>query len=307
MYQKIPIYLLTTKGSKRKNTILARLKELKLNFNIIYGLNANIIKDQKLLKNIYNSEESIKNTNRKLNFFDIACSYGHLKIYENIVRNNISTAIVMEDDCFPSKEFYKWVRISKNKIIKYDILQFIAPDGFLFKRNSQCISKTFRIYKAATKLTTTTCYQINLKTCRYILKKTNNKVCSTADWPLNFLIDNISQYLVLPFIACAKSDHIKTSTNQKIQLTRISRSKLKKKIPFYNIFTSIYYMLHLPFLFKKNINYDFYREEFLFRKIVYLKNFLMRKYINIEELSKNNSFYSKDLNKNLIDSLKYNK
>ena len=33
----------------------------------------------------------------------------------------------------------------------------------------------------------------------------------------------------------------------------------------------------------------------------------MRKYINIEELSKNKSFYSKDLNKNLIDSLKYNK
>lgn len=302
MYQKIPIYLLTTRQSKRKKIILARLKELKLNFNIIYGLNASITKDQELLKNIYNSEESIKNTNRKLNFFDIACSYGHLKIYEKIVRNNIATAIVMEDDCFPSKEFYKWVRISKNQITKYDILQFIAPDGFLFKKNSESINKTFRIYKAATKLTTTTCYQINLKTCRYILEKTNKKVCSTADWPLNFLVDNVSQYFALPFIACVKSDHIKTSTNQKIQLTRISRSKLKKKIPFYNLFVSIYYMSHLPFLFKKKINYDFYREEFLFRKIVYLKNCLMRKYIDIEELSKNKSFYSKDLNKNLIDS-----
>ena len=230
MYQKTPIYLLTTKRSKRKKFILSRLKKLKLNFKIIHGPNAKDAKDQKLLKKIYNSKESKKNTNRKLNFFDIACAYGHLKIYKIIVKNKISTAIIMEDDCFPSKEFYNWVRINKNKIIKYDILQFIAPDGFLLKRNPENINKLFKIYKAATKLTTTTCYQINLRTCRYILKKTNNKVCSTADWPLNFLIDNINQYLVLPFIACVKSDHLKTSTNKKIQLSRINRSKLKKKI-----------------------------------------------------------------------------
>lgn len=307
MKQIIPIYLLTTKDSVRKKTVINRLKKLKLDFHIVYGLNAKNLKDKEILKSFYNKEKSKKNTNRNLNFFDIACSYGHLKIYKELINKKITAAVIMEDDCFPSKKLYDWVRISLEATSKYDIIQFCAPDGYLYNKEIEKIDKFFNIYKSATKLTTTTCYQINLKTCHFILKKTNNKVCSTADWPINFLTDNIKQYFVLPFISSVISSHLESTTNLNIQVARIKRQKIKEKIPCYKFFSALYYLLHIPFLLRGKIDYNFYREEYLSRKTIYLKSFVVNKFFNIENINKNKSFYFYDLRKNLDSSLEVSK
>jgi GR25 family glycosyltransferase involved in LPS biosynthesis len=298
--QKIPIYLLTTKKTKRKKRIIQRLKKLKLNYKIIYGLDAKNVKDQKLLIKNYNKTEAIKNANRELSFYDIACADGHLKIYKEIVKNKIKSAIIIEDDCFLSKKIYQWVRINQNNFIKYDIIQFFAPDGFLSNDKLAKINNKFIIYKSASKLSTTTCYQINLKTCSYILKKTNKKVCSVADWPLNFQVDKIKQFMVLPFIACLQSNHLNTSSNSVVHLNRIKRLYIKKFLFFYNFISALYYILHIPFIFKNNINYNYYKEEYFVRKIVYLKSLFIKNYINIESILKYKIFYSKDLRVNLL-------
>jgi GR25 family glycosyltransferase involved in LPS biosynthesis len=306
MKQTIPIYLLTTKNSVRKKIVINRLKKLKLNFHIVYGLNAKNQNDKEILKSFYNKEKSKKNTNRNLNLFDIACSYGHLKIYKKIIEKKIITAVIMEDDCFPSKKFYDWVRVSSEATSKYDIIQFSAPDGYLHNSVIEKIDNFFNIYKSATKLTTATCYQINLKTCRFILKKTNNKVCSTADWPINFLIDNIKQYFVLPLISSVNSNHLESSTNLNLQVARIKRQKIKEKIPCYSFFSALYYLLHIPFLLTRRIDYSFYREEFLSRKIIFLKSLVINKFFDIEKINNNRSFYYYDLRTNLANSLKTN-
>ena len=121
MRQTIPIYLLTTKKTKRKKRIIQRLKKLKLNYKIIYGLDAKNVKDQKLLIKNYNKSEAIKNANRELSFYDIACADGHLKIYKEIVKNKIKSAIIIEDDCFLSKkicfDLFKYFFIGFLKIL----------------------------------------------------------------------------------------------------------------------------------------------------------------------------------------------
>ena len=296
---QIPIFLLTTKKTKRKKTVIKRLKKLKLDFKTIYGLNAKNSKNQNFLSKIYNKKEAIKNTNRELSFFDIACAHVHLKIYKEIVRNKIKSAIIIEDDCFLSKEIWQWAKINEKNIIKYDLIQLFSPDGFLINKFEK-INSRFKIYKSASKLSTTTCYQINLKTCIYILKKTKEKVCSVADWPLNFQIDNIKHYMVLPLVACIQTNHLQTSTNKGVHLKRLKRSQIKENIPFYSFISAIYYILHIPFIFNKEINYNYYKEEYFSRKVIYLKSLFTKNYINIENILKDKKFYSKDLRFSLL-------
>jgi GR25 family glycosyltransferase involved in LPS biosynthesis len=295
MRQLTPIIILTLKNSLRERIIVKRLKYLRLRFKIIYGIEAKYNKNHKILIKNYNKKKSEISANRKLSYGDIACAYGHLKIYKYIVKNKIPSAIIMEDDAWPSKYFKRWLKCD---LKDFDIIQFISPFGFV-KKKPYLKKNNFRIHNALTKLATTTCYQINLKTAAYILKFTDGKVCNVADWPIQFSNGNIKQYLTLPFLSSIYFSHTKTSSNSKLQNKFINRLKLKKILPCYNFFVSLYYLSHIPYFIFNSGNYNYYKEEYLLRHFYNIYNLIFNNLINIENIFFKKKLYSYDLRANV--------
>ena len=72
------------------------------------------------------------------------------------------------------------------------------------------------------------------------------------------------------------------SSNKNLKKSNIFNS-IKKIIPFYNFLTALYFLLHIPYFFGTRKNYAYFKENFLMRKIFYLKNLYTKNYINLNQ------------------------
>jgi hypothetical protein len=201
----------------------------------------------------------------------------------------------MEDDCYPSKDFHYWLSLNKffkNK--KYDVIQIYHSFGLLPKKPAEVINQKFYVHKACFVIPYTTCYQISKKACKHIISK-NKKITSYADWPINFNDDKIKQFAVLPNIVSVHHLHEKTSNQKKIWNNFQLMKKIKKYLPFYKLFGVLFYLLHIPFIFRVYKDYSYYKETYLLRNIFFLKNLFSNNYIDLEKISKNKLYYSSDL------------
>ena len=284
--EKIPIFVLTIRGSKREKIIRKRLNKLGLRYKIIYGLNAKIKKNINFLKKIYDKKKANILLERDLNYSDIACSFGHIKIYKHIVKKNIEYAIIMEDDCQPSKSFVDWVLINYDLFNKLDFIQFYSNSGLIFKKPHIVLGNNFSLHRAKTHLPLATCYQINLKSCKFLLKYFKEKIFQTNDFPAYYINKKIKQFFVLPIIANPSLNHFYSSSNKNIWASVRFFDQIKKIIPFYNFLNSLLHISHIPFIFFfiKKYSYKFYKKHFLEYKYKVFTNFFYKKYLNMPEL-----------------------
>lgn len=295
MKNQIPIFVLTYRGSKREPLIKKKLDNLDLIYKLIYGLNAKIKKNEKILNSYYNSNRSKKIFKKELNLYDIACSYGHMKIYKYIKKKKIKCAIIMEDDCSPGTSFIEWANLNNKFVKSFDFLQFYTNSGLIYKKPFKNVFDKFFIHKAFSHLPLLTCYQVNLKTCGFFLNYYKDSIFQTSDFPGDYFQKKIKQYFVLPQLISLDEKHHNTSTNKKIWNSVIFFDKIKNLIPFYNFFNTVITILHIPYLlfFYKKYPYSFYKKYYLLLKWNIFKNFFLRKYININSLSDNKSKYLK--------------
>jgi len=291
----IPIFVLTIKGSKREKIIRKRLNKLGLRYKIIYGLNAKIKKNTNFLKKIYDKKKANILLERDLNYSDIACSFGHIKIYKHIVKKNIQYAIIMEDDCNPSKMFVDWSLINYNLFNKIDFIQFYSNSGLIFKKPHIVIGNNFSLHKAKTHLPLATCYQINLKSCKFLLKYFKGKIFQTNDFPANYINKKIKQFFVLPIISNPSFNHFRSSSNKSIWASVRFFEQIKKVIPFYNFLNSLLHISHIPFIlfFINKHSYKFYKRHFLEYKYKVFTNFFSKRYLNMPDLLDNVTHYIK--------------
>jgi GR25 family glycosyltransferase involved in LPS biosynthesis len=315
--KKIPIIVITIKNSLREKNIVTRLNYLKLNYKLFYSIDGNNPKNYYFLKKKYNRTISENIRSKKMTYQEISIAYAHLEIYKYIVRNKIPAAVIMEDDCYPSKDLVNWVDCSYEEINNLDIISFYAISGYLEKKPHFVTANKFKIFKACTHIPNATCYQINLKACKYMLKKSKGKVFAVADWPVLFSKGELNLYCVIPLIAGLHHDHLSSATNKALWQNRNYLKSIKKFIIFYDILTAIYYVLHIPILIGKNVwggsglnldlKYSFYREYYLDKKIFYIKNLLSKKFIRLEKYEYDKVFYARDLHENLELLIKKNK
>jgi glycosyl transferase family 25 len=291
--KQIPIFVLTYKGSIREPLIKKKLNNLNLNYNLIYGLNAKIKKNQKILNLYFDLKKSKKVFKKKMNIYDMACSFGHMKIYKHIKKEKIQYAIIMEDDCSPGPSFAQWVHLKKIYLKNFDYIQFYSNSGLIYKKNFTNIDNKFFVHKAFSHLPLTTCYQINLKACKYLLNYYKDSIFQTSDFPGSYMGKNIKQYFVLPQIVSIDEQHLQTSTNRKIWDSVDFFDKMKNIMPFYFFLNSLFTILHIPYLFffYKKYSYSYYKKYFLLLKWNVFKNYFLRKYININSLINNKSKY----------------
>jgi len=126
---------------------------------------------------------------------EIANAYGHIKIYKYIIKNKIPRAIIFEDDVWPKNNFVNFY--NKNFKYKYtDLLVFASNTGYIEKQETNFYQ--YKIHKYISHFNGTGAYSINLKTCKKIIKDTNGNVGNVADWPINFIENNIELVIILP-------------------------------------------------------------------------------------------------------------
>ena len=84
MNNEIKVFVLSLKGSKRLKILRARLKKIKINFTVLFGVNGNKKETHKKLKELYNKKKTENYIGRQLAFPEIAASYAHINAYKII-------------------------------------------------------------------------------------------------------------------------------------------------------------------------------------------------------------------------------
>ena len=290
----IPIFVLTLKGSKREKIIRKNLKKYNLNFKFMYGVNGKNKKNHEYLNQNYNKKKAEFTLGRKMPYSEISASYGHLKIYKYIKRKKIKKALILEDDACPSKSLSEIINFN-NLPQKYDLIGLNCYDGFVFKKPDIRILNKYNLHKAKTHLINISAYIISLKACNLILAKTKGKVISVPDWPINFLKHNIVSSVLLPYPVIIDDKNFSYLQLDRSKFT--PANKIKKVVPdkILRLFSFAYYLLHIPFIFRRYPSYDFYKEHFVEKKIAFLENIFFNNLINTKEIILNKNFYLKEL------------
>lgn len=294
-----PLFILSIKNSKRESLIKKRLNFLRVKYKFFYALNPTNRISYSILKKKYDKKKCLNELGRDMSYSEISCAEGHLRIYKYIVKKNISNAVIMEDDCYPSKYLLDWLKLNSFfKKKNYGLIMIYHSFGLVNKKPEELILKRFSLHKTCFTLPYATCYQISKRVCNYILSR-NRKISRLADWPINFYNTKIKQYALLPYVVSVYHNHANTSFHKEIWLNFKKKRKISKIIPFYNLIVALYYLFHIPFFLRIYKNYSYYKEVYLLKKIFYLKNLFSNNYINLEVTYKNKIFYSKDLIKNV--------
>ena len=132
MKNELNVYIISLKHSKRVKKLKAKLKKSKIKFKIIQGVfdGNNLFKNGKLNKIV--DEKILYNVGRKMSPSEIGAAASHLKIYQYVVKNRLSQAIIMEDDAFPSSRMKEWIKKISAK--NNEIISFYAyPSGHIEK------------------------------------------------------------------------------------------------------------------------------------------------------------------------------
>ena len=290
----IPIFILTLKGSEREKLIRKKFQKYNFKFKFIYGINGKSKEYRKYLDENYNKKKAEFALGRKMPYSEISVAYGHLKIYKYIKLKKIKRALILEDDAFPSKSLLEILKF-KNFPKKYDLISLNCYDGFVLKKPHFKILNKYSLHKAKTHLVSSAAYIISLKACNIILKKTQGMVIGVADWPINFKRNNIIASILLPYPVIIHDNNF--------SYLQLDRNEFYPKHVVYKIFPEniitavsfFYYMLHLPFIFRRYPSYDFFKQHFIEKKLAFLQKLFCDNLINTKDIILNKKYYINDL------------
>lgn len=119
----------------RRRQIEAQLQTLGIEYEIVDATDGQLL-SQEDVKKIYDSIESLKYISKPLTLGEIACADSQLRVYEKIITQNLSHALVLEDDVILDERI---LEIFEEKFLsekKYDWLQIdYPPVGWIFFKN----------------------------------------------------------------------------------------------------------------------------------------------------------------------------
>ncbi|HMZ46246.1 MAG TPA: glycosyltransferase family 25 protein [Chitinophagaceae bacterium] len=240
------IYVLTIERAKERQEAISKEFE-GLNFNFFYGFDKKNLDNMELEQNnIYSSSKAIKNSryNKPMKLGEIACSMGHKAIYEDMIANNYSNALILEDDVSINNEpginlenifkqlpknwdlvYFDYFKNDKATLVgttKQLVYHLQKKLGFL-KWSHTTISNLYaKPFSANLKIAGyhdfTSAYAINLKTAKLLIEK-QTPICNPADHALSYIITNklINAYITVPKIFFQKSQTNKEMYNSYVE------------------------------------------------------------------------------------------
>lgn len=86
------------RNKERQNIISNRMNQLGLDFEFFFGVDGSTLSEEEL--SLVDQEFCKNNFGHSMNKSEIGCAMSHIRIYEKIVSENISHALILEDDAY---------------------------------------------------------------------------------------------------------------------------------------------------------------------------------------------------------------
>lgn len=310
MKKKITIFISSMKGSPRLGHLTKRLEELNLKYKIFYGIDGKNEKEKKILYSQYDRKRVFKYLGREMGINEIGNMWKAIKIYKYAIKKKLQNIICFDDDFYPSHLFKEWidnkVYFKGNKIIQFHS----NPTGFLKKKSIRVLNDKIKVHYAQTHLFSSGGSQVTIGFMKKFLKITKEKTIGLGDYPFNFLKNDIELMQTIPFLGYP-DDHgfsylapdrksYERTYFKKIRIFIYKKFSTERTNFFLNILRVPYYLLFIPFLFRKYKNFDYYMEYYFDKQLYKIKNLLFRSYIDIEDIYAKKSNYPKDLRKYVV-------
>lgn len=118
----LPIFIISLeRRTDRKYKLSNALNNLKINnYHFINAVDGSTLQND--ISSEYYDKEKAELTKRGLVPNEIACSLSQLKILQKMVDENIEYAIIMEDDCIPNINLYKFLKSFKLDQTHFELL-----------------------------------------------------------------------------------------------------------------------------------------------------------------------------------------
>lgn len=121
-----PIFVISlARATERRADMICRLDLLGVNYEIVDAVDGKEL-DLSALGNRLRQDICAKNYGRKMNIGEIGCYLSHYNLWERMVADNISTAIVLEDDAALSEDFASVVSDTINCEYEWEIVDLYS-------------------------------------------------------------------------------------------------------------------------------------------------------------------------------------
>lgn len=311
MKPKVPIFICSMKKSPRRKFLIKKLKDLNIKYKIFYGISGKNTEERKIIFNQYDRSRVLKYLGRDMEFNEIGSVYTLLRIFKYAVKKKLKNIIVFNDDFYPSSLLKKW--IAKKIYFKGSkIVQFHCDGiGFLKKKKISCLNNKFKVYYAKTHLNNFGAGQVTIEAMRNYLKVTNGITIGVGDYPFNLFKNKIQLMQVVPFLgypddrgfSYLHKGRKKKNSGISFLLLKKIKNVIEKNInqnsseTILNILRGFYYLLFIPFIFRKIKNYNYYNDIFFQKNFCRLKNFFFQCYIDVKKIHNSADSYPEDLKK----------
>ena len=187
------IYCINLKKSKQRyNTVVQQFNAQNININRFEAVDGFNLEKQTLL------DKNIISPNLKFNSAVIGCYLSHLKLWNQLKKNNIKYAIIIEDDIILSEGFKENLK---------NILETQMPSDFdivYLGGNRICGSKIKKnvikpdIHKCKKKNVGTFAYIISQKAYLFLLEKCNKPIEKMIDHTIRNYFNELNVYYIVP-------------------------------------------------------------------------------------------------------------
>ncbi len=147
--------------TEKKNYIINECKKLNLDIDIFDGVYGAELSEEYLKSNV------LDYPNCYLTRGEIGCALSHIKIYEDIIKNNLPYAMILEDDAVLSSQLPNFIADFEKFNTKEGI--FLLIDDFKYIVNKKIKIGSFDIYPVES-ATTTTGYILTLEAAKSMVK-----------------------------------------------------------------------------------------------------------------------------------------
>ena len=299
------------KKSLRRKFLIKKLKDLNIKYKIFYGISGRNSEERKIIYDQYDRSRALKYLGRDMGFNEIGSSYTVLRIFKYAVKKKLKNIIVFNDDFYPSSLLKKWIE-KKIYFKGSKIVQFHCDGiGFLKKKNISCLNNKFKVYYAKTHLNNFGAAQVTIEAMRNYLKVTNGMTIGVGDYPFNLFKNKIQLMQVVPFLGYPDDRGFSYLHKERKKKNNVISFLFIKKIKYIieknmnpntsetilNILRGFYYLLFIPFIFRKIKNYNYYNDIFFQKNFCRLKNFFFQCYIDIKKINNSADSYPEDLKK----------
>lgn len=101
----VPVYIISLRESiERRERVVANCLAFGINPVVIDAVNGKLLKEDEI-KRFYNDKGAMDYLGRSLLAGEIGCTLSHIKIYSEMVNNDVPTALILEDDAVLCKDF----------------------------------------------------------------------------------------------------------------------------------------------------------------------------------------------------------